>query len=274
MILTQAHGFNDSEINTYSRIISTAHFSIAVYKNGDKKMQPFEHSHEAYEFIVPFATIPLLRYENSDYIGEVGCCYPVNPFVNHGLGLELESELFSIVADRDFVEAVKAEEGYANRYFFSRFPVSKRLLSAIYSFFSSPNDLVARQVVRILVVEGFAENVDRRKPDKKYFKRIKDSVVFMVRNFTDSDLTIRRVAEASAYSYTYFTKAFCAYMHDTPINYLNKLRIGKAKELMSKSDTSIARLAEESGFRSASAMCEAFKRLTGKSPKEYRKGVR
>ena len=39
--------------------------------------EPFQHSHDAYEFLIPYGPIPMLMCEGSVFFGEVGYVYPV-----------------------------------------------------------------------------------------------------------------------------------------------------------------------------------------------------
>ena len=57
----------------------------------------------------------------------------------------------------------------------------------------------------------------------------------------------------------------------TPAEYLNGLRVDKAKELLANTPDNILTIAFQSGFESLSAFYSQFRRITGKSPNEYRK---
>ena len=272
MSLVDAHGMSKEELLTYKSIITIDYFSIAEYvPSKDKKMSSFYHSHDAYEFIIPFNTIPLLIYQKANYIGEVGYCYPVNPQTEHGIEFELDASLLSIVVDKGYLDKVKKELGYDNKYFYTRFLVSKELTQILNEFKASLNKSLIPQIVKILVLDGLKDNVDNRRPQKNYFKRIKESILYMSNNYQDPNLSIKKISALSEYSYTYFTKAFCSYMHDTPINHLNKLRLSKAKELMKDKSLSLNDIATKSGFKNLSTFTESFKRIVGILPKDYRK---
>lgn len=57
---------------------------------------------------------------------------------------------------------------------------------------------------------------------------------------------------------------------ETPVNYLNVLRIKKAKVLLISTQLTILQIALQSGFGSLSTFYKLFKRLVGQSPKDYR----
>ncbi|MHB8076002.1 bifunctional transcriptional activator/DNA repair enzyme AdaA [Desulfosporosinus fructosivorans] len=56
----------------------------------------------------------------------------------------------------------------------------------------------------------------------------------------------------------------------TPVEYLNMLRIDKAKKLLADTQDKILQIALQSGFESLSTFYMQFRRMTSVSPKEYR----
>ena len=57
----------------------------------------------------------------------------------------------------------------------------------------------------------------------------------------------------------------------TPVEYINKLRIEKAKELLANSQDTIISIALQCGFGSLSTFYNFFRRLVGMSPTQYSK---
>ncbi len=60
----------------------------------------------------------------------------------------------------------------------------------------------------------------------------------------------------------------------TPNDYLQRLRIEKAQELLRNSTRSMTEIAMETGFNSGQYFCTVFRRYTGLTPANYRKGNR
>lgn len=257
------------------------HFSIAqVKEDSDKSVLPFHHSHEAYEFIIPELTIPGLHYDKANYPGEVGYFYPVNPFVEHGIFISDEKcAVTSIVVDREYLDKKKADLGYANKYFYTRTLVSKTLRDYVNQYLSLPNNIdngaakeyLADFIIRELVIDGLSSGEDNRRRKRQHSPKIKNSLKFMFDNSSNPNLTIEEVAKESGYSTAYFTKAFKAFMDDTPINHLNKIRLSKAKHLFFRKELSLAEIAKMTGFKNTSTFTEAFKRIMKMYPKDYRK---
>ena len=282
MSIQQAHGANIEEIGKFSSIYSLNNFSIAEYKDDDKGiMKAFRHSHEEYEFIIPLTTVPLLYYAKADYIGEVGYCYPVNPHVEHGLEFDLHSHLYSIVISKQFVEDIKSFLGLKGEMFYTRFLYKKQLIDCIQKYQqefinngaegSKNIVLIANEIATILVKTGLKTGIDTRRPEKQYNRNIKLALIAMFENYQDPNFTVFKAAEISEYSNCYFSKAFKAYVHESPITHLNKLRISYAKSLFGNKELSLMEIAKRSGYCNLSTFTEAFKKSMKMTPLHYRK---
>ncbi len=283
MSVKTAHAVTVDELGKYDFIFSLNHFSIAKNVNRDKPivLNAFKHTHDEYEFIIPLTTIPLLYYAKANYIGEVGFCYPVNPYVEHGIEVELHSRVISISVDKEYLDDVKKELGFEGKYFYTRFMYKKPLLDLIDLFEQEYNNEessrikklndISRQIVSMLIKLGLQSGEDNRRPEKQYIKNMKNVLLYIEDNFKDPELNIAKIAEYSGYSLAYFTKAFKLYMNDTPIMHLNKRRISHAKALLQKPDLSLSEIAKMSGYKNLSTFTEAFKRVMGMLPTEYKK---
>lgn len=73
------------------------------------------------------------------------------------------------------------------------------------------------------------------------------------------------------YSASYFVRYFKRYMHCTPIEYINKAKIQRAKSLLLGTDMSIRRIALELSFSDESYFSRVFRCYTGHSPTYFRK---
>jgi AraC-like DNA-binding protein len=73
---------------------------------------------------------------------------------------------------------------------------------------------------------------------------------------------------------SYFCKKFRDAMGVSFVEYLNLVRLSKAKALMQTTDQSIGEIAFEVGFSSASYFRKVLRAVLGKSPSEIRKGTR
>ena len=60
----------------------------------------------------------------------------------------------------------------------------------------------------------------------------------------------------------------------TVLEYLNRIRIERARELLSRKKQSIAQIAEQCGFRSVSTFQRTFKAYTGTTPSKFSRGYK
>jgi transcriptional regulator GlxA family with amidase domain len=60
-------------------------------------------------------------------------------------------------------------------------------------------------------------------------------------------------------------------LHMRPMEYITRKRLQTAKEMLSTTDYSIEKIAEDTGFCTASYFCKNFKRLEGITAGEFRK---
>jgi AraC-like DNA-binding protein len=71
----------------------------------------------------------------------------------------------------------------------------------------------------------------------------------------------------------YFCKVFRKATGLTFTEYLTQVRVTKAKNLLQNPHTRIAEVAFESGFQSITHFNRSFRKLEGRSPKQYRAAI-
>ena len=79
------------------------------------------------------------------------------------------------------------------------------------------------------------------------------------------------IARRSGMSEAHFCRVFREYTGYRPFEYINLLKVQKAKELLKSTDLSISEIADSVGYESHSYFSKLFKRYTGKTPTAYRR---
>lgn len=79
---------------------------------------------------------------------------------------------------------------------------------------------------------------------------------------------VRHLGFSESYTYAMFK----GQTGQSPNDYLLRLRIQKAKELLCSSSRSITQVAEETGFNSSQYFARSFRKYAGQTPTEYRQG--
>ena len=79
------------------------------------------------------------------------------------------------------------------------------------------------------------------------------------------------LAEMCALSETSFRRKFREAVGESPVKYINSLRISKSKELLRSSNITIDEITDFLSFYDRAHFCKTFKNHTGTSPNTYRK---
>lgn len=89
---------------------------------------------------------------------------------------------------------------------------------------------------------------------------------------TNLTLSLKEVSQSLNVHPTYLSREFSKYFDDLSFgDYIRKLRIEKAIQLLDDPDHTLAEIAYLTGFSDQSHFNRIFKKYTGKSPSEYRK---
>lgn len=84
-------------------------------------------------------------------------------------------------------------------------------------------------------------------------------------------ITIEQLSDRVALSPYYLIRLFRRTYKQTPHQYLIRLRITRAKELLSGSDLSITEICADVGFESLGSFSALFRKTVGISPSAYRR---
>jgi len=100
-----------------------------------------------------------------------------------------------------------------------------------------------------------------------YLKQILD----FVQDHFDQPISLEDVAGHVNLSVGYLSNYFKEKMGMPFTDYLLKLRMEKAKELLAHTNEKIYRIAERTGYQNSQYFVTVFKKNTGVTPAEYRK---
>lgn len=127
-------------------------------------------------------------------------------------------------------------------------------------------------VYEIIIKFCDAENSDYSLVSKK--KKIEKSVEYLENNCLDSSINIELLSNLSGISSVYFRKIFTKIYGISPLQYVNRIRIEKAKSMLIGDYGSVTQIAELSGFSSVYHFCKSFKKATGLTPTEWSKSAK
>ena len=94
---------------------------------------------------------------------------------------------------------------------------------------------------------------------------------YIENNISNPNLTIADISEAAGFSEVHFRKLFKSYYNISPKQYMQNLRLDRAKKLLESTNDPISKNASNCGFSTIFYFSKLFKDKVGCSPYEYRK---
>lgn len=110
-------------------------------------------------------------------------------------------------------------------------------------------------------------------PERKYDERIEKAVEY-IRLHSTEEISIPALATLCNISVSHFYTKFKSEVGMTPVDYKNALLVTRAtRMLLYETSESIETISDALGFASATYFRRVFKKITGKSPSEYRRSA-
>jgi AraC-like DNA-binding protein len=145
-------------------------------------------------------------------------------------------------------------------------------------FFSKPKGYI--NVIRSLLVEMLtkifryleAENNQSGKIIERRAEIVHEAISFLKNNYASSNLNINEVAMHTFLSPSYLSKLFKEDTGRSFSEYLQNIRISAACDLLKTTDKKIIDIMMDVGLKDIKHFNRLFKKVTGMTPREYRKG--
>jgi YesN/AraC family two-component response regulator len=99
---------------------------------------------------------------------------------------------------------------------------------------------------------------------------IEKSIELIKNNFSDENLNISFIADNLDISPDYLSRIFKNHTGESMLDYICKIRLTKAKELLVKKESIIAEIAKETGFSNVNTFIRIFKKHEGVTPGQYK----
>jgi two-component system response regulator YesN len=119
------------------------------------------------------------------------------------------------------------------------------------------------------IMERYINVVSKNHEKKPVSQHLSRAIDYIMLNYAD-ELSLNAVADAIFVSGYYLSHLFRKEMNTTFSDFVCKIRIDKAKELLKKDKgLRIQEITEKVGFNDPNYFAKSFKKMTGVSPKEY-----
>jgi AraC-like DNA-binding protein len=134
---------------------------------------------------------------------------------------------------------------------------------------------LANTLMKACMVELFRHGLARAEPDRGspaiFLKPGLSKAVTAILSQPAAPHSVASLAKAACMSRSAFAKAFEEVIGTTPIEFLGRARLAKARELILATDEPVASIAESVGFASRSHFSSRFRERYGEDPTAYRK---
>jgi two-component system, response regulator YesN len=108
--------------------------------------------------------------------------------------------------------------------------------------------------------------------EESHQRLMQQIITFIQDHYYQESLSLANIAEVVHMCPSYICTLFKKYQKVNVSDYLINLRIEKAKELLRKTDLKNYEIAEKVGYSNAQYFSVLFKKMTGRTPTEYKKG--
>lgn len=243
-----------------------------------------EHTHDFFHYLYILKGQGEIRIGNETYAFRPNEIYMIPPntshgfFNNHETSKLLCAEIKFDVQDPEYRHTVL---GLPHVLPVKNTPIS-RILMDVYKEMRV-KDQMSEHISRLLMQEMFAYLLrvasggkEEAKPAPKPETATKTGddlsrVMEYIFENVQNNITLQDLANVCCLEKTYFLKKFKLLTGYTPMAYVRKEKIKKAKELLIYSDMNITQISEAVGFESIHHFSNVFSKATGMSPNKFKK---
>ena len=124
------------------------------------------------------------------------------------------------------------------------------------------------QIVEQIEIQQYKKSLPRNP------KKLQEVLEYIHANFTNIDTNVEQIAKHLNFSTVYLRKLFKANLDETPLQYLNHLRMNYALGLLKTGYYTIEEIAFQSGFNDPAYFTQLYKKKTGQTPSAKLKKAR
>ena len=135
-----------------------------------------------------------------------------------------------------------------------------------------PKVIESVEMTKAYLIEEFTAALQARDraSNDRYGSVIRDAKEYIRANFSQSDLSLNRIAAHIGVSPSYFSSIFKQETGQSFVEYLTQVRMERACELLKCTSYRTFEIGEQVGYNDSHYFSAAFKKAMGQSPKEYK----
>lgn len=282
----------------YAHVNIDNHFPVKIYKIKEKFNQQ-KHAHDYIQLWYVLNGECRHLFNDKAYNLTKGNIFVLPPYVSHALISDEEAELIGLEFTENFIsETVDKNKSFLNYSYIEPFLVTvdkikpcfsleggeskqiESLLEEILTEFQRKDKyhelFIKADVLKILaiILRAYDKNINQYNLIiDRYQNSIQQALEYINEHY-QSKIYLKDVCAISMMSTANFSAVFKHITGSTFTEYVNELRIKKAKELLLNEELSIRAIALMLGFVDTSYFNRVFKNSVGVSPLQYRKNIK
>ena len=236
-----------------------------------------------FQFVIPLAKFPPVMVEDFLIRLDPFQVFPINPGQRHRgreyfdgqhyLSIFLSVELLHSLSLKMYGKPVRHFAGHARHIAASLLPLLKMYMRE--SMDKPPGFLLMQETLSMQI----ATILLRRLPNdcrheelaaSSLEARLAQTIEFMAVCY-DEKISLQDLANLAGMSPYHYLRSFKKYTGKAPYQYLTDIRVGRVKELLRSPELSITEACSQCGLDYGNHFSAIFKRLTGYSPRQFRK---
>jgi len=239
-----------------------------------------DHAHPAYMIIANLHSECRVRLGEKTITCEPGALYFFSPGIRHHELVESDFNRYyaCMVSAEFFDQCALHYTGAVPRFTGEHFALPDVLVGYLAEYMSeyergdatSPRqmELLEERIVHIIARAAFAS---RLVPDKIAYTGIVDRAIHFMNIRYAAEITIEEIAAFVGASPSHFLRIFKRSTAKTPMEFLKRLRLEKARRMLTRDNSTLTQVAYACGFNSSSYFSTSFAAEFGLSPSEYRR---
>lgn len=136
-------------------------------------------------------------------------------------------------------------------------------------YYSSQNIGLKIQEILILMSRIATERFHPVRESRQAIPGLVQDVVFQIHDRLDGKISVAAMARSCQVTPQHLIRVFKAALGETPVEYMNRLRIERATHLLTTSSLSVKEVAAACGFQSAQYFIRIFRRVYGCTPGQF-----
>lgn len=243
-----------------------------------------KHTHPSYMIILPFDDETSLNLNGKTIASKYGEIFILSPNIAH---FELKSDfppryIAIFIKERFFKNLLTNYPVKSNIIFYGNsYKANPQLLPLLKKFmiekdtkipgYESVLNAISIEICHTIIRNIFKLNTACKKISDKI--EINRAIEYIYSNF-DKKITVEEMAKVACMSLPHFYRIFKTETDETPLEYLNQIRLKTAKKLLKANDKSITEIALECGFSNSAYFSTCFYKKFKITPSVYQKNLK